>query len=709
MHHRRIVLTLALAVLAAALILPAMALATTTPTPTPPTFGNSIDTLIAHHYPQTIENHLDSLGDTTLGFRLAGSPADNAAAGYVETKFKGAGLVNVRQEAVPVDVWDMQGAWVQVNGRTMAASQFDGVPGTKGPLTAPVVYVHDGTAADYDGVDVTGKLVLVDLALDQYWMNLIGAEAVQHGAIGVIATYGPDSGAWYAVPQSLGANDGEYDMSFAPIAYISRADGEWLRALAKTGPVTATMNSAVDITMHDFATPADGGQGYDVVGEIPGTDPNAKAILFAAHHDAHFRAGMDDTGALTNMIMMAKAMKQSGYQPKRTIIFMATTGEEFGYTNAWYDWSIGAWWAATHRHATGTADPWTGADGRIAAFINLELMARKGGPLEVSSSTALAPWVKAAAKASPGLLTWGSHVTTPISTWEDGWTFTAAGVPSLVMEAGGKNYDTIYHTTFETKALVNYAYLGRIARFAYKLDRQADAGLLPYDLKAQATDLAKWVDGDELKAAGADGMTADAAVSAVRDYAAAAGAYQARRAHIPVAHRATVNDGLLAVEKTWNMNLTGLDIWDYQAYPFQQTLWDTETLNQAIELLKTAPMTEAVKNKALETLNGVALTWYGTTFSHAVYAKDLTRRVPDYELITWAGEVDMPWHVDITPQVDLVNAGDYATAVTQLTAVRDAELAGATEAGQPVAGLNQRLASMTSTLNDLTTAVKALK
>ena len=430
MHHRRIVLTLTLAVLAAALILPAAALAAT---PNPLTFGQTIDRLIAHHYPQTIENHLDSLGDTTLGFRLAGSPADNAAASYVEARFKGAGLSNVRQEAVPVDVWDMQGAWVQVNGRTMAASQFDGVPGTKGPLTAPVVYVHDGTAADYDGVDVTGKLVLVDLALDQYWMNLIGSEAVQHGAIGVIATYGPDSGAWYAVPQSLGANDGEYDMSFAPIAYISRADGEWLRALAKTGPVTATMNSAVDITMHDFATPADGGQGYDVVGEIPGTDPNAKAILFAAHHDAHFRAGMDDTGALTNMIMIAKAMKQSGYQPKRTIIFMATTGEEFGYTNAWYDWSIGAWWAATHRHATGTADPWTGADGRIAAFINLELMARKGGPLEVSSSTALAPWVKAAAKASPGLLTWGSHVTTPISTWEDGWTFTAAGVPSLVM------------------------------------------------------------------------------------------------------------------------------------------------------------------------------------------------------------------------------------------------------------------------------------
>jgi len=183
-----------------------------------PTFNRAIDQLLANHYPQHVERHLDSLGDTTLGFRLAGTPADDAAAAYIASQFTAMGLANVREEGVPVDAWNMQGAWVQANGRTMAASQFDGVPGTSGPIAAPIVYVGEGTAADYEGKDVTGKLVLVDIELDDFWMNFVGHEATLHGAVGVIATYNKNTYPWYAMPNSLGANDGEYDMSFAPIA-----------------------------------------------------------------------------------------------------------------------------------------------------------------------------------------------------------------------------------------------------------------------------------------------------------------------------------------------------------------------------------------------------------------------------------------------------------------------------------------------------------
>jgi hypothetical protein len=704
MHRQRIALLLSGALLAAALILPATAPAAT------PTFNASVNKLITHHYPQDVENYLDSLGITTLGFRLAGTPADNAAADYIQAKFQAMGLANVREEGVPVDAWNMQGAWVQVNGRTMAASQFDGVPGTKGPITAPIVYVGMGTEADYAGKDVTGKLVLVDLELDDFWMNFVGHEAAVHGAVGVVTTYNKNTYPWYAMPNSLGANDGEYDMSFAPLVYISRADGAWLRSLVAAGPVSATLNSAVDITMHDFATPANGGLGFNVVGEIPGTDPNAKAILIAAHHDAHFRAGLDDTGAVSNMLMIAKAMKLSGYHPKRTIIFLATTGEEFGYTNCWYDWCAGAWYAATVTHGPQSADPWTGPDGKLAAMINLELMARKGAVLSVGSSTALAPWIKAAAKESPSLLPYGIKVETPISSWEDGWTFTAAGVPAMVLEAGGKHYDEIYHTTVETKALVSYAYLGQIAKFVYRLNREANAGLLPYRLQAQAADLAASVSGTELKAAGADGPTVDAAVKAVADYYAATKAWSGRRPHIPAAHRAAVNDGLFAVESSWNTKLTGLDIWDYQAYPFQQTLWDTEALNAAVGFLNANPV---AKDEALAALGNVASTYYATTFGETVFAKDLERHQPDNPLITWGGQVDNAWHVDLLPQIEEIGSGDYATATTELTAVRDGELNGVTVPGYTgpvhIDGLNQRLVDMTSSLNDMTTALVALK
>ena len=63
-----------------------------------------------------------------------------------------------------------------------------------------VVYAHDGTAQDFDalqaaGVDVKGKLVLLDADLWTWWVNYQAAEATSRGAIGVIFTYGANTGA----------------------------------------------------------------------------------------------------------------------------------------------------------------------------------------------------------------------------------------------------------------------------------------------------------------------------------------------------------------------------------------------------------------------------------------------------------------------------------------------------------------------------------
>jgi hypothetical protein len=706
-------LLLLVCAVAVLVVLPAAALASAPPPGSAAAFDAAMNKLVTiKHYPQSVENYLDSLGDTTLGFRLAGSPADNAAAAYIEAQFKATGLANVRQEGVPVDAWDMQGSWVRVNGRSMAASTFDGVPGTNGNLSGEVVYAGKGTLADLAGKDVAGKIVLIDIELDDFWLNFPAALAGLNGAKAIIATYGPETFPWYAVSSSLGANDAEYSTSYPPMVYISRANGAWLKSQVAAGTVSATVRSDVAVTMHDFTNPDQGGLGFNVVGEIPGTDPNAKAILFASHHDAHFRAGLDDTGADANMLSIARAMKMSGYKPKRTIIFLATTGEEFGYTDCWFDWCAGAWYAATVTHAEGgSGDTWTGPSGKLALMINLELMARKGAKLTSGASTSLAPWIKAAAKASPTLLPNGYSVETPISSWEDGWTFTAAGVPSVVFEAGGKHYDQIYHTTVEVKALIDYAYLGKIGKFVYRLARKADAGLLPYRLNAQASDLAPAVKGAELKAAGADAATVDAAVKAVKDYKAATAAYEARKATIPASHRASVNDGLFTVEDYWNTHLTGLDIWDYQAYPFQQTLWDIESMQSAVAHLQANP---AEKDAALEDLGNVAMTYYGLTFGPDVYQMELVHHYPDYGLITWGGQVDRPLAVDTLHEIDEVNADQYPAAIADLQALIGWELAGhhmsgATPAGYDFDGLNARLADMTAALDHMTAIVKTLK
>ena len=700
---RRLITVLAVACAVAVLLAPAAALAR-------PGFDKAVDQLVKQGYPQAVEDYLDSLGDNPLGFRLAGTPADNAAADYVEAEFADMKLADVRQEAVPVDVWDMQGAWVRVGGRTVTASQFAGVPGTDGAITAPVVYVGLGTLADFLDKDVTGKIVLVDLELDEWWLNYPGSLATLQGAKAVIATWGEATAPWYSPADSLGANDGEYDRSWAPMVYISRADGAWLKDRLAKGPVTATVRSDVAVTMHDFEHPEQGGLGYNVVGEIPGSDPSAGAVLIASHHDAHFRAGLDDTGAVANMLLVAKAMKLSGYKPVRTVIFLATTGEEFGYTDAWYDWCAGAWYAATVTHASGTDDPWTGVGGRVALLLNLELMARKGARLDMSASTALVPWLETAAKASGKLLPNGFAVEAPISTWEDGWTFTAAGVPSMVMEAGGKGYDRIYHSTYETKALMDYGYLGKIAKFLYKLERDADTGLLPYDMRAQADHLTAAVDPEALRGAGVDAAAVTALSEALHDYTVAVTAFAAR--DVPASRRATVNDGLAAVQAYWNTHLTGLDAWDYQAYPFQQTLYDVQNLDLALAHLKATPVE---KDAALEDLGAVCITWYGLEFGEDAYAANLVRYLPDYPQITWAGQVDGAWHVDIMDEIAKVESGDIQGAIADLTTVRGQELDGVQIPAYDgngmvhIDGLAERVTAMTAALNAMTPMVEALQ
>jgi hypothetical protein len=388
-----------LAVLALALILPAAAAADGTLT-----HDQAIDYLFAAGYPGNIETYLNNLGTSPLGYRLAGTPADNQAARYIADKLSAMGLRKVHLEKVPVDVWDVRGASVTVGGTESQCSQFAGVPGVAEPITADVVYLGNGLATDYAHADVKGKIVLVDSAMESFWFNLQGAEATRHGAAAVILTSNysdpdPDypSFPWYSwAADALGGNDGEYDMGWAPFIYLSQQDGDALKAdIAAAGPapLRATFTSDVRITMAD-----DGSFGYNVVATLPGSAHNGQKVLLNAHHDAHLRPGLDDTGAVAETLAMAKAMTLSHFQPERDIVFLFDTAGEFGYTNIWYDWSIGAW------HFITRARPlWAG---KIAAMWSIELMAREGAKLDMNTAPELATWLdaNAAAGQKSGLL-----------------------------------------------------------------------------------------------------------------------------------------------------------------------------------------------------------------------------------------------------------------------------------------------------------------
>ena len=672
------------------LLLPAVAQATPVTA-----FNKSLDRVFAHDYPQAVDRHLSAMPGTnpSLGFSLAGTSADTARALYLAQQMRDIGLRNVHLEAVPVDVFSFESATVQVAGRTFVASTFAGVtPTTAAGLTASIVYVHDGMAADYDalakaGVSVTGKLVLVDADLNAYWANYASAEATSRGAIGVIMTYGPDSSPYYSfAPDALGTFDGCWQLSYDPLVYIAKQDGDWLKTQLSsdgTGPV-ATMKLVEKVRMA-----SKGGTGYNVFGDLPGTVKDGTFDLLAAHHDAYFHSGTDDTSCVANDLAIAKAMVASGYKPRHTVRFMFDTGEEFGYTNAYYDWCIGAWYSITHTHP--------GWAGKVRLFLNSDYFANKA-PLAFSTSADLAPLADHVIRTSTGLLPFGSTMSTAQGTWTDGWTFQAAGEPTIAFGASAANADDgTYHTQYMLPSQVDWPYVAQIAKVMFRLTDATQRGLLPYNVKSRATQLASRVVPGDLTSAGAAAATVSRLQTDIGKFRTAAAAYEARKAAIPIVRYAADNRSLLRIEKTINRSFTALNVWDQTIYPHQQVLSDIEYLNTAIgDLQETVPDT----SDAQTALSNVALTAVGLVLDHSKYVIELKHHDPSYSRVTWGGQGHLVHYLDLMPQYNAITAGTWdSTTIAQLTAMRNLD----------VSDLNTRLKAMDAALRILIPQVRTLR
>ena len=95
------------------------------------------------------------------------------------------------------------------------------------------------------------------------------------------------------------------------------------------------------------------GVGSNVVGVLEGSDPKLKdqAVVYTAHYDAYgidlegriFPGAADNALGVAEIIAMAEAFTKSPTKPKRSIIFLAVTGEEHGLLGAEYWVSHPTW------------------------------------------------------------------------------------------------------------------------------------------------------------------------------------------------------------------------------------------------------------------------------------------------------------------------------------------------------------------------------
>lgn len=218
---------------------------------------------------------------------------------------------------------------------------------------------------DLAGIKVEGKIVVMldgppaniskkewekSEAASVFFINLIksgaaGIITIQHGR----EEQGYDIVSQYSVRRKISmADDKGYPEFVPPILSVSDKAAEKL--FAKSG---VTLKDALaQAERNDFKpfelkqkakinvrTKSANGASSNVVGVMEGSDPTLKseAVVFSAHYDAYgmengkiYHGAADNALGVAEMIAVAEAFAKSPAKPKRSLIFLAVTGEEYG-------------------------------------------------------------------------------------------------------------------------------------------------------------------------------------------------------------------------------------------------------------------------------------------------------------------------------------------------------------------------------------------
>ena len=168
---------------------------------------------------------------------------------------------------------------------------------------------------------------------------------------------GPGQRLWEIDGEALNAQDiaGPKD---APAFSISQKDAAVLKeALQKEERLTVEFDASSGSWSRQSPTIS----GERSLGE------REDMILLSAHYDSYYDGFQDDNCAVAMMLGIARALLETGYRPRKTLVFCAMAAEEWGIVNSKYDWSTGAW-----QQVFKLRPDWPG---KVIADLNFELPA----------------------------------------------------------------------------------------------------------------------------------------------------------------------------------------------------------------------------------------------------------------------------------------------------------------------------------------------
>lgn len=382
-----------------------------------------------------------------LGYRTAGSKAEHEAADYLVEEMYNLGLTNVKKEKFYLDSWTFEKAELTFINKgkkeTFILGGYQVNFDTNGIKNYDIVYLNKGRKTDYNEIDIKNKLVLLDInQKDEWWVNYPALQANYKGAAAVIVTQ--EKGFSEVSESALNAND-IIGPDYAPILSITKKDSRILKDILKNN------NNKFEVSLDVKSTVKKGEVAYNVTGEIEGEDRESY-IIYSSHYDAYFDGFQDNATAVGIMYGIAKAFIDSGYKPKKTLVFTALAAEEWGTSNTRYDWSTGA-----YNQVFNINKHW---QGNAVLNINFELPAFLHNPFdEITAGYELEKYLNDFVNTIPKVdnaYIEDTRVITPLTTWADDWSFSIGGIPAVRNDfTSSKFKETHYHTNFDNTDTYN--------------------------------------------------------------------------------------------------------------------------------------------------------------------------------------------------------------------------------------------------------------
>jgi hypothetical protein len=462
-----------------------------------------------------IHDHIAFLASDALLGRDTGSGGERTAGEYVARQLAADGLTPMGEDGTFFLKFDVAGEPTLTRAEMrMDRDGFyrefeprkDMVPfgfSATGDVDAPVVFAGYGISDpahgydDYAGLDVKGKAVLVlrhephETSATRLSRNAFFSTKAEvakaHGAVAVLVVTDPlhhehdDS----LVPFGADGREGDAGLVALQVRQglvegLFRLAGRDLaaeqKALDDEGKprgfdLGARLQAHVAIDRHPL-------HARDVVARLEGSDPALKdeVVVIGAHYDhiglGHFGAldpdaegqihnGADDNASGTaGLLEIAQAFGRSGQRPKRTVLFVAFSGEERGLLGSEYFCA----------HPTVPID-------HVVAMINLDMIGRlRDDKLEVGGVGTSPGFRDLATEALAA-----QHLTAAfdarVSNDSDHASFYAAKVPVLFFFTG---MHADYHRATDDVEKINGDGAARVARAAYLCaDRLANADARP--------------------------------------------------------------------------------------------------------------------------------------------------------------------------------------------------------------------------------------